>query len=73
MKKNHKHNFFLKIKMKGEKLIELGKESLKFTKILRGEEIGNAFTFTFLRLETKKKRWNVSIAKDLVMQLNIAK
>jgi hypothetical protein len=42
--------------MKGEKLIELGKESLKFTKILRGEEIGNAFTFTFLRLETKKKR-----------------
>jgi hypothetical protein len=46
---------------------------LKFTKILRGEEIGNAFTFTFLRLETKKKRWNVSIAKDLVMQLNIAK
>jgi hypothetical protein len=38
MKKNHKHKLFLKIKMKGEKLIELGKESLKFTKILRGKK-----------------------------------
>jgi len=36
--KNRKHKFFSKIKMKGEKLIELGKESLTFTKILRGKK-----------------------------------
>jgi len=38
MKKITNINFFKIIKMKGEKLIELGKERLKFTKNLRGKK-----------------------------------
>jgi hypothetical protein len=53
MKKIASIIFKNKIKMKGEKLIELGKESLKFTQILRGKK--KCLHIYFCKTKNKEK------------------